>query len=111
MDSTHRSADLSGDDLLFARQAYELFQKGEYEKASKLCEQGLKKFPTYATAHYILARCYMKQRRTDEARAEYERVLRYDPNHLKALRDLAGIHFSNGFQDLYKDYLKKLISM
>ena len=47
----------------------------------------------------------------DEARAELERVLRYDPNHVKAIRDLAGLYFTNGFQDLYKEYLMQLFTL
>lgn len=111
LDNSDNLATMPGGEILFARLASNLLESDEIEEAIKLCEKGLKKFPTYATAHYILARCYMKQKKTDEARAEYERVLRYDPNHVKAIRDLAGIHFANGFQDLYKGYLKKLYTL
>jgi tetratricopeptide (TPR) repeat protein len=47
----------------------------------------------------------------DEARAELERVLRYDPNHLNAIKDLSSLYFLNGFQDLYKEYLFKLFTL
>jgi len=100
-----------GKEILFAYLASNLLKSGDMDKAIKLCEKGLKKFPTYAQAHYILARCYIKNKLNDEARAELERVLRYDPNHIKAIRDLAGLYFANGFQDLYKEYLMQLFTL
>ncbi len=100
-----------GKEILFAHLASNLLKSGELDEAIKLCEKGLKKFPTYAQAHYILARCYIRKKLNDEARAELERVLRYDPNHIKAIRDIAGLYFTNGFQDLYKEYLMQLFTL
>jgi tetratricopeptide (TPR) repeat protein len=100
-----------GKEILFAHLASNLLKSGELDEAIKLCEKGLKKFPTYAQAHYILARCYIRKKLNDEARAELERVLRYDPNHIKAIRDIAGLYFANGFQDLYKEYLMQLFTL
>lgn len=100
-----------GKEILFAHFASNLLKAGEIDEAIKICEQGLKKFPTYAQAHYILARCYIRKKLNDEARAELERVLRYEPNHIKAIRDLAGLYFTNGFQDLYKEYLMQLFTL
>jgi len=100
-----------GKELLFAHLASNLLKSGELDAAIKVCAKGLKRFPTYAQAHYILARCYIRKKLNDEARAELERVLRYEPNHIKAIRDLAGLHFANGFQDLYKDYLLQLFTL
>lgn len=100
-----------GKEILFAHLASNLLKSGELDEAIKLCEKGLKKFPTYAQAHYILARCYIRKKLNDEARAELERVLRYDPNHIKAIRDIAGLYFANGSQDLYKEYLMQLFTL
>jgi tetratricopeptide (TPR) repeat protein len=100
-----------GKEILFAHLASNLLKSGALDEAIKICEKGLKKFPTYAQAHYILARCYIRKKLNDEARAELERVLRYEPNHVKAIRDLAGLHFANGFQDLYKEYLMQLFTL
>ena len=100
-----------GKEILFAHFASNLLKSGNVDEAIKICEQGLKKFPTYAQAHYILARCYIRKKLNDEARAELERVLRYEPNHIKAIRDLAGLYFTNGFQDLYKEYLMQLFTL
>lgn len=100
-----------GKEILFAHLASNLLKSGELDEAIKLCEKGLKKFPTYAQAHYILARCYIRKKLNDEARAELERVLRYDPNHIKAIRDIAGLYFANESQDLYKEYLMQLFTL
>ena len=111
MELTEDLVSLPGGEILFARLATNLLESGEVEEATKICEKGLKKFPTYAQAHYVLARCYLKKNMADEARSEFERVLRYDPNHLNAIKNLSEIHFANGFQDLYKEYLVKLYTL
>ena len=111
MDLTENMVNQPGKEILFAHFAANLLKSGNLDEAIKVCENGLKKFPTYAQAHYILARCYIRKKLNDEARAELERVLRYDPNHIKAIRDLAGIYFTNGFQDLYKEYLMQLFTL
>jgi len=108
LSTTDSTANLPGSDILFARLAQRLMESGEVEEATKICEKGLRKYPTYAQAHYVLASCYMNQHMTDEARIELERVLRYDPNHVNAIKDLSSIYFINGFQDLYREYLLKL---
>lgn len=108
MPSTDSTVNLPGSDILFARLAQRLMESGEVEEATKICEKGLRKYPTYAQAHYVLACCYMNQHMTDESRIELERVLRYDPNHVNAIKDLSSIYFINGFQDLYREYLLKL---
>ena len=111
LDLTENMVNQPGKEILFAHFASNLLKSGQLEQAIKHCEKGLKKFPTYAQAHYILARCYIRKKLNDEARAELERVLRYDPNHVKAIRDLAGLYFTNGFQDLYKEYLMQLFTL
>jgi tetratricopeptide (TPR) repeat protein len=100
-----------GKEILFAHFASNLLKSGELDAAIKVCAMGLKKFPTYAQAHYILARCYIRKKLNDEARAELERVLRYEPSHIRAIRDLAGLYFANEFQDLYKEYLMQLFTL
>ena len=111
LDLTENMVNQPGKEIFFAHLASNFLKSGELEQAIKLCQRGLKKFPTYAQAHYILARCYIRKKLNDEARAELERVLHYDPNHVKAIRDLAGLYFANGFQDLYKEYLMQLFTL
>ena len=97
--------------ILFGRIASILLDKGEIEQAIKICENGLKKYPMYAQGHYILALCYQKSEKYDEARVEFERVLRYDPNHLNALKELADISRINGLTDIYREYLFRLYNL
>lgn len=111
MEITESLVSLPGGDILFARLASNLLESGDLEEATKICERGVKKYPTYAQAHYILAKCYLKQKMNDQARAELERVLRYDANHINAIKDLAGLYFITGFHDLYRDYLLKLYTL
>jgi tetratricopeptide (TPR) repeat protein len=111
LDLTENMINQPGKEILFAHRASNLLKSGDLDEAIKVCEMGLKQFPTYAQAHYILARCYIRKKLNDEARAELERVLRYEPNHVKAIRDLAGLHFTNGFQDLYREYLMQLFTL
>ena len=90
-------------EMLFARVASNLLAKGNVSEATKICESGLKKFPMYAQGHFVMALCYDKDGRTDEARGEYERTLKYDPNHLNALKKLTEIYHTAGFNDLYRE--------
>lgn len=100
-----------GKAILFARWASILYNGGDIEEAVKICENGLKQFPTYAQAHFILAKCYQKKEMIEEARSEFERVLRYDPNHLNAIKELMKIFQQNGLDDIYKEYLLKLFTL
>jgi tetratricopeptide (TPR) repeat protein len=111
LELTENMVNQPGKEILFAHFASNLLKSGELDEAIHVCEKGLKKHPTYASAHYVLARCYIRKKMNDEARVELERVLRYDPNHIKAIRDLAGIYFTNGFQDLYREYLMQLFTL
>jgi tetratricopeptide (TPR) repeat protein len=90
-------------EVLFARVASTLLNKGNTEEALKICEAGIKKYPMYAQGHYILASCYDQQDKSDQARTEYERVIKYDPNHLKAIKRLAEIYQASGLDDQSKE--------
>jgi tetratricopeptide (TPR) repeat protein len=98
-------------EILFARVASNLLQRGNTDDAIRICEDGLKKYPIYAQAHYVLAACYQRKEMIEEARTEYERVLRYDPNHLNAIKQLAQIYKNSGLEDIYKEYLLKLFTL
>ena len=98
-------------EILFARVASNLLRADKVKEAREICEHGLKLFPTYAPGHYILAKCYLVQKKFDEARVEFERVLRYDPNHLNALMELSHIYKGTGLTDIYKDYLLQLLNL
>jgi len=98
-------------EIMFARVSANLLKRDNIEEAIHICENGMKKFSTYAQGHYILARCYQKKGLADEARAEFERVLKFDPNHINALRELARIYNAAGLEDYYKDFLLRLFTI
>ena len=85
--------------ILFARVASTLLQKGNVEEAFSICESGIKKFPMYSQGHYVMARCYDQQGKSEQARAEYERTIKYDPNHLSAINRLAELYQAGGMED------------
>ncbi len=81
------------DSILFAHRASEQLKDQAAVEALQLCEEGVKRFPFYAEGHYVLARCYQELDRLDEAQAEFERTLSFNPGHLKALKALAFINY------------------
>jgi tetratricopeptide (TPR) repeat protein len=95
-------------EVMFARIASNLLKRDNLEEAIQICEHGLKKFSTYAQGHYILAKCYQRKGMTEEARAEFERALKFDFTHINSMRELAKIYKTAGLEDYYKDYLLKL---
>jgi hypothetical protein len=103
--------DEEGKGILFARVASKLLKEGKIEQATLISEVGIKKFPYYAQGHFVLGKCYQEKDMYEEARAEYERVLRFDSMHLGAMKELAGLYHSNGLKDVYKDYLYKLLTL
>jgi tetratricopeptide (TPR) repeat protein len=111
MNLTPEIIDEEGKDILFARVASELLNKGKVDQATLISEVGIKKLPNYAQGHYVLGKCYQIKDMYEEARAEYERVLRYDSSHLGAMKELAGLYNSTGLNDVYKDYLYRLLTL
>jgi len=97
-----------GMEILFARVASNLLRKGNVDEAINICENGLKKFPAYAHAHYVLASCYLSKKRQNEAKNEFERTLKLDPGHLRARKDLTDLYHELGMEDAYKQNLQSL---
>jgi tetratricopeptide (TPR) repeat protein len=111
MNLTPELLDEEGKSILFARVASKLHDEGKIDQATLISEVGIKKHPNYAQGHYILGKCYQEKDMYEEARAEYERVLRYDSSHLGVLKKLAGLYNATGLNDVYKDYLYRLLTL
>ncbi|MBD3242987.1 MAG: tetratricopeptide repeat protein, partial [Chitinivibrionales bacterium] len=77
--------------LSFARQAESCLDGGDAARAAELCVRGLKRFPGYLTARLILGRCYLEQRRYNEALTEFRRACRIDRRCPAALRLIADV--------------------
>lgn len=95
-------------EIMFARIAANLLRRNNVEEAIQICEHGLKKFSTYAQGHYILAKCYLQKGMTAEAKAEFERVLKFDFTHINSLNALAKIYKAAGLKNYYQEFLLKL---
>lgn len=74
--------------IAFAQLAEECRRSGELEEAVRVCREGLVHHPTYVSAHVTLGRALMALGRAEEARIEFEQVLRTAPDNLLALRCL-----------------------
>jgi tetratricopeptide (TPR) repeat protein len=66
----------------FARLASYYLGEGQHQKALEICQEGLKHFPEYATAHFVLGKCYEAMGRNIEAMLEYRRTLKAMPDSL-----------------------------
>ncbi|MBD3224929.1 MAG: tetratricopeptide repeat protein [Caldithrix sp.] len=91
--------------ILFAHKAFNLLDQNLVDDAVSLCEAGVKRFPFYATGHYILGRCYQAKERYVDARREYDRALFYEPGHIKAQKALAYIFFKLQLKEKARDQL------
>jgi tetratricopeptide (TPR) repeat protein len=66
----------------FARLASYYLGEGQHQKALDICLEGLKHFPEYATAHFVLGKCYEALGRNIEAMLEYRRTAKALPDNL-----------------------------
>src|SRR4051812_37702392 len=80
--------------IAFAALAEEYRREGRLEEAIATCTAGLRRHPSYLSAHVTLARACVGLGRIADGRAEFERVLRLAPENLAAIRGLAEIHAS-----------------
>lgn len=65
---------------------------GECERAVRLCQEGLQRYPTHLSARVTLGWALIDLGRCGEARLELERVLKLAPDNLAAIRGLAELH-------------------
>lgn len=78
--------------IAFAALAEEYRRVGRFDDAIATCLMGLKRHPSYLSAHVTLGRALVEVGRYDDAREELEFVLRAAPENLAATRGLAEIH-------------------
>lgn len=82
--------------IAFAALAEEYRRAGRYDEAVAACAAGLKRHPSYLSAHVTLGRALIELGQYDDAREELEFVLRAAPENLAAIRGLAEIHHRRG---------------
>ena len=96
---------------LFAPLADAYRKEGAIERAIELCEQGLERYPDYASAHVILGKCFYDKGATERAKAEFERVVEIDPENMVALRFLGNILLAEGDRDGAASFFRTLLSI
>jgi tetratricopeptide (TPR) repeat protein len=62
-----------------ARLASLYLDEGRLEDARVLCEEGIARYPDYATAHLVLGQCYLGLQRMSDARREFREALNLQP--------------------------------
>jgi tetratricopeptide (TPR) repeat protein len=74
------------DSRVFAPLADAYRKSGEVDRAIEILENGLERFPQYASAHVILGKCFYDKGASERAKAEFARVLELDPENMVALK-------------------------
>ncbi|MFH0921996.1 MAG: tetratricopeptide repeat protein [Fibrobacterota bacterium] len=80
----------------FARLADHYRIAGHVDNAIALCETGVKANPEYPTGHLLLGRCYFEKERVEDARKEFETVLRLDRKNIFALKIIGDMEAQKG---------------
>ena len=71
--------------MLYPRLADRYLQINELDRAIEFAEKGVLLHPHYATARYVMAKCYYDNSQFDEANKHLKEALAVDPEHLGAL--------------------------
>lgn len=69
---------------LFARLADSYLEAGDPQRALHICLEGLKTYPEYVSAHFVLAKIYLAFRRYHDARESLKRTLELLPTSMGA---------------------------
>ncbi len=86
--------------LVFLQLGEALRRQGQLEIALKIALRGLERHARSADAHDLVARIAVDRRDFARAFAEWEAVLRIDPNHVGAMKGLGYVSFQLGqFED------------
>jgi len=72
--------------IAFAQLAEEYRRSARLEEAVQVCRAGLARHPEYPSARLTLGRALAALGQLDDAREEFERVIRETPDNLAALR-------------------------
>jgi tetratricopeptide (TPR) repeat protein len=94
----------------FARLASYYLKEGKTQRAVELCLEGLKQFPNYATAHFVLGKCYESIGRNVEAMLEYRRALKSVPDNptLRTLLESVERREQEAFHKFAEERARKL---
>lgn len=110
LESLKERYERSSDSRLFAPLADAYRKHGDTAKAIELLEQGIEKYPRYASARVILGKCYYDTGATERARAEFARVLEIDPENMVALKYLGDISLAEDRRRDAADFYRRLLA-
>lgn len=109
--SLKRRFEQEPDSRLFAPLADSYRKSGDVDKAIEICEKGLESYPTYASAHVILGKCFYDKGATDRAKEEFLKVIELDPENMVALKFMGGIFLAEDKRAEATEYFKKLLAI
>jgi tetratricopeptide (TPR) repeat protein len=92
IDELRRRVQADPASIAFAALAEEYRRDGNFTDAIDTCVAGLKRHPSYLSAHVTLGRSLIEVGRFEEAEQELQLVLRAAPENLAAIRGMADIH-------------------
>ena len=96
IEELRRRVDSDPASVSFAILAEEYRRAGRHDDAITACLVGLARHPGYVSARVTLGRALMETGRSEDARVEFERVVRAAPENLAAIRALATLHDRGG---------------
>src|SRR5215475_1001559 len=96
IDDLRRRIEKDPASIAFAQLAEELRRAGRFAEAVQTCRVGLDLHPAYLSARVTLARALVELGSLDDARAEFDLVLRSASDNLAAVRGLADILHRHG---------------
>jgi tetratricopeptide (TPR) repeat protein len=92
IDELTRRVQMDPASIAFAALADAYLREGQFEDAIATCTVGLRRHPSYLSAHVTLARALAAAGRVDDARAAFEYVLQRAPENLSAMHGLTEVH-------------------
>ncbi len=99
------------DSMLFARLADFYIGMDRVDDAIRLCEDGIKKHPYYATGHFVLGKSYLANKMYEQAEKEFKRVLLFDPKFLAAHKLYGDLMKEIGWENTCEMSYKKILQI
>jgi len=97
--------------MLFARLADYYLESQRVDEAIRVCEDGIKKHPYYATGHFVLGKSYLANKMYEQAEKEFKRVLLFDPKFLAAHKMYGDLMKEIGWENTCEMSYKKILQI
>ncbi len=99
------------DSMLFARLADCYLKTERIDDAIRVCEEGIKKHPYYATGHFVLGKSYLASKMFEQAEKEFKRVLLFDSKFLAAHKMYGDLMREIGWENTCEMSYKKILKI